>query len=869
MAPDADSDARTDEVTGLDAALDDPDTLEDARIDAAVRRRLFGGEPKPETIDRFVLLSKLGEGGFGSVYAAYDPRLDRRVALKVLRAPIESRGGEVALTEARTLARLQHPNVVAIHDAIALEDGRIVLAMEHVDGRTLAEHVRGGEATLDSVVKWFDDLTAGVVAVHAHGIVHRDIKPTNVLIDTTGRAVLADFGLAIAPEGGPTNEEGPPRAGTPGFMAPEQSHGREVDARTDVFGLCKTIAWALERARGPDGQPLRAAAPRWLDRILTRGAAPDPARRMDLTALVAALRRGRRRRRGLALGAVAIAVTAAIAGALQSERECPGAEIFAEQLVEPDRQRALEEALEGADVPYRDAIARSTLDALGERAARWGEARAEQCARERAGTEPQRLDAAARIVCLAQRRDETRALVEELATAEPRAFEGALDQVWALSPVRPCTDAPIDAIRTTEAGRSAAERVAAAMRAQLSWRPEQTARLAREARESLEEGVAPDVAAHAHLLEGWAAFMRRDFEAQREHALTSFRIASHNGLGMRAAFAASYLASVASRRGEHAEANAWVVVGDAAIGREDVSPARRWRYEQNVGELHARIGVLDEAQLRLRRAFDACGRAHPQPERCARVLVSLGGVLAQVGARTEARATLTEAKGHLARAYGVAHPLHLDAAHGLAMVALGDGDLDASQRVVDEALAAIGDQHERAPLFLNLRGQIALEGGEHERGIAALEQALEHPGLPPQGRVMTGVSLGEAYADAGDRRAEAVLQQAAETQDAAADADYAALRLGLYLVAQERQADAARWLERGVETVAPAGHGERGLGRVALARILLASDEARARALVRDARQNLVDLDPALDQNAEALRHALEAWDAAHGDAAG
>ena len=155
-----------------------------------------------EVIGRFNVLAVLGQGGAGRVYSAYDPQLDRRVALKVLRpelvagmAPEHSR--ELLLTEARAMARLQHPNVVGVHEAGEV-DGLIYVAMDHVDGGSLSGWLarRPAPRPWKEILPLFLQAGRGLAAAHAAGLVHRDFKPDNVLLDREGRARVSDFGLA-------------------------------------------------------------------------------------------------------------------------------------------------------------------------------------------------------------------------------------------------------------------------------------------------------------------------------------------------------------------------------------------------------------------------------------------------------------------------------------------------------------------------------------------------------------------------------------------------------------------------------------------------------------------------------------------------
>ncbi|MEM6295895.1 MAG: serine/threonine-protein kinase [Myxococcota bacterium] len=153
-------------------------------------------------VGRYMVLSKVGAGGMGEVYAAYDPKLDRRVALKVLHRMESAAGAERLLREARALARLSHPNVVTVHeiDELLEVDGQPLIAMEFVEGHTLKRWVGKATPTAEETVERLELLIQagkGLVAAHEQGLVHRDFKPGNVLVGMDGRARVADFGLAV------------------------------------------------------------------------------------------------------------------------------------------------------------------------------------------------------------------------------------------------------------------------------------------------------------------------------------------------------------------------------------------------------------------------------------------------------------------------------------------------------------------------------------------------------------------------------------------------------------------------------------------------------------------------------------------------
>ncbi|HVE82600.1 MAG TPA: serine/threonine-protein kinase, partial [Myxococcales bacterium] len=235
--------------------------------------------PRPgERVGRFIVLDPLGSGGMGLVWSAFDPKLDRKVALKFLKAG----GGEERearlLREAQALARLSHPNVVAVHD-VDTHGGRVFVAMELVVGRTLQDWLRQ-QRSWREVLRALLEAGRGVAAAHGAGIIHRDIKPANVLVGEDGRVRVSDFGLARALEESPTAPADAPVAepalnepmtgaghvvGTREYMSPEQAAGAPLDARTDVYSFCVTAYEALCGIR-----------PEALSMGFTVGLAPEP-----------------------------------------------------------------------------------------------------------------------------------------------------------------------------------------------------------------------------------------------------------------------------------------------------------------------------------------------------------------------------------------------------------------------------------------------------------------------------------------------------------------------------------------------------------------------------------------------------------------
>jgi len=276
-------------------------------------------------VGRYRVDRLIGEGGMGSVYEAYDPQLDRRVALKLLLAgQLAGEGAGARLSrEARTMAKLSHPNVVTVFDAGEFGDD-FFIAMELVPGVTLAMWLAETKRTFDEVMKPFLAAGRGLAAAHAAGIVHRDFKPDNVLIDKEGRVAVTDFGLAVPPPRGappeadtvmPSLKLAVTRAGvvlgTPRYMSPEQYAGVKLDARSDQFSFAIALYHALSNQWPFDGEtvpevrlavasgrirdlPAEAGVPEHVEGALVRALAPLPEDRFpSLEALLAVVEASR------------------------------------------------------------------------------------------------------------------------------------------------------------------------------------------------------------------------------------------------------------------------------------------------------------------------------------------------------------------------------------------------------------------------------------------------------------------------------------------------------------------------------------------------------------------------------------------------
>lgn len=441
----------------------------------AIRARLFGGEPEPTRLGRFLVVERVGSGGMGIVYAAYDPQLDRRVALKVLRNDVvrtrRAQRQERLLEEARAMARLSHANVVTVYEVGTVDD-QVFVAMEYVEGPTFRAWVTRQKPKPEEIIRVLTEAGRGLVAAHAAGLVHRDFKPENVIVASEGPVQVTDFGLAVAPE--PTEVASSSSsanrlltpggtlltrefAGTPAYMAPEQLTRGSVDARADQYGFCVTLYEALvgHRPRDeaelqrlllePDYAPAAATVPesagvgRRVVVAIERGLATHPeARFADMDALLHAVApRAKSRRSLIALGGVGLGAVAIVAALADAEPPCPA---------RPERlfgvwDQAAKTSAATAFGPgeFSQSAFQRASSVLDQRADAWVAMHRDAClASHRGEQSDERLDR--RMRCLDDRLAQLGAAGSVLVAADPEVVRNAMRVVSGVEPVTACED---------------------------------------------------------------------------------------------------------------------------------------------------------------------------------------------------------------------------------------------------------------------------------------------------------------------------------------------------------------------------------------------------------------------------------------------
>ncbi|MCR9160280.1 MAG: protein kinase domain-containing protein [Nannocystaceae bacterium] len=455
--------------TQLRAARDD-EGLEKAMAFAAVRNALVGDTLElAGDMGKYRVLERLGAGGMGAVFAAWDSELERRVALKVLVGTTEADAEQkLIMREAKAAAQLSHPNVVTVFE-VGVARGRVFLAMEYVRGETLRAWL-GENPPPNARIAVLMGAGRGLAAAHACGLVHRDFKPDNVLVDADGRAKVVDFGLAHssteslvssqhdadAPtRASPLTQTGS-RSGTPHYMAPEALQGVTVDARSDQFSFAVSAWEALcgqrpfednEDPRAPRGRPM-PGVPRTTAAALQRALSPAPADRFaSMEALLEAIdpaRRVARRNRWLLGGAGVLSIGALAWGFRPHEVPtatlCTGAHERLEGVWDAPRRDAFEAAFASADAQAGAEAWTRTAATLDTYADAWVAASTDACEATRVRGDQSDETLTLRNRCLDGRLRALRGLTERFSTLDADTVSRAPSAAAALPEIDDCAD---------------------------------------------------------------------------------------------------------------------------------------------------------------------------------------------------------------------------------------------------------------------------------------------------------------------------------------------------------------------------------------------------------------------------------------------
>ncbi|MCB9749785.1 MAG: serine/threonine protein kinase [Myxococcales bacterium] len=692
-----------------------------------------------------------GPGFGGGSYAAYDPELERKVALKLVipaaRGSRHGQGSTRLLREAQALAKLNHPNVVTVHDVGAIEN-YVWLAMEYIEGETLSSWGQRARPSWREVVDVMTRAGLGLEAAHAAGLLHRDFKPDNVMIGRDGRVRVMDFGLARArayagDKDGEDDEEEVDETesmsrselgslsleitqagsllGTPAYMAPEQYCGLEVTAAADQFAFCVTmwellygarpfsgdsiVKLAAAAASGAPRAPAGARVPGWLRRICERGLSPEPGDRFpSIAALLGAVDSAQRRRRVGRRVAVVLGAGSLVAGGFglhelrerQQRAACEAAGATIEEVWGDARRDALREALLRSGASVAETTAQKVTPWLDRYAATWRAARVEACyAGER--DEQLSLEEYGRARwCLEARRMEFSTLLEELSRGDTLATTNAVTAASSLQRAQPCLDRRLLQLR--EAPPPAAREDVRAALSELSRASgllvagEYAAGLERaEAALARAEAISwAPLELDARLLVGRSyAHLGRYADAvdvARAVYLDAAKL-SATELAFRAAVHVMETTGVHLERTE--ESLLWGQLAEVELARlgGDEDALRSARLLRGRGLIRYRAGEYDESRALLERAralrTQALGEHHPDVMSDTE---DLANTLVAMGSYEEARALLERSVAVYEETYGAEHLQVAEALNNLGTVDIETGARAQARRSLTRAL---------------------------------------------------------------------------------------------------------------------------------------------------------------------------------------
>lgn len=684
----------------------------------------------PTRVGRFSLLHEVGAGGMGRVYTAYDPELQRRVALKLLHDGGDDGHRQRLVREAQALARLDHPNVVTVHD-VGVHQGAVFVAMEFVRGGTLkqwlAANPLGAPHRFDNAMRLLLGAGRGLVAAHAADLIHRDVKPSNILVGEDGRARVADFGIARALEW-PASRKAAPRSpdsedalllstddsgtpltrtgasvGTPAYMAPEQLAGERVGAAADQFSYC-VMAWEVlfgvrpfagettrERLAAIRKGELRRPADVEIDgeveALLRRGLRARPgARHRDLERLVEALTRRAKtetmkprrpvRRWALVLLGVGVVGSAAAYRHGATKQVCSGAATIDEVWNDQRRQR-LRAVPPGPNVDATPNAREELVSGFDQYGEAWRAAHQEACEAARVRGELSLEQMENRLTCLEQAKLSLDAELSSLLSNDPPSSSATEEVLGRLPLLEECT-----AIRaaTTPAQQFLLDTVARTEALRRAGQPKEALRMVERLARSLDGHPSPTLRARVLLEYGRALS-----EASRDGALEAFdeayAVAHSGGLPRLASAAARELAMhYALSLADADRGRAWLHLASSSRARGPVQ--QEFDLLLTEGALLALEGDDEGATRVLERGLRL---AQPSPEQEVRVLRQLATHLVRVDPERAVAVALQalEASRHRAKD----RPYELAKTEEVAAASLSRvGELDRADALATHAL---------------------------------------------------------------------------------------------------------------------------------------------------------------------------------------
>ncbi len=693
-----------------------------------------GPHGAPSKVGRYVVLDVLGMGGMGVVCTAYDPKLDRKVALKLLRPRVRegrsSTGRARLVREAQSLAKLSHPNIVTVHDVDTTPDGRIYMAMEFVQGRTLTQWMDAEKPTWRAKLDVFEQAGRGLAAAHAANITHRDFKPANALIGEDGRVKVLDFGLAKNEGGSLSTDSDDARldpsapvsesasedimsvvqsttdmkltmagriVGTPAYMAPEQRRGRPTGPATDQFSFAVAVYEGLygklpyraenhsrDAARGRILEPpTDTEVPAWVFRALRRALAPAPSDRYPsmgdfLTALRADPARRRRMIAGWVGGAVLLGGVGVSAVMLSPDDSvCQGSRSRLQGVWDAERRAVVDASLRDTATAYAAYTAERVVEGLDTYVDGWVDARTTVCEATWVHGEQSEATLDVRMHCLDRQHGELRALLDVLADADDGVVERAVGAVAALQSPQTCITADPAEVEQLPADPQRRREVLAARARIDDTNALNSAGRYNTARDVAQEALAQATAtkhaptiARALLAHGITARQTSDHDvAQTSFEAAAFEAARLGDAELEALALISQVRVFGLHRNNRERALGIAAAARSAMTRAGSPADLEVNLSQQLGAtaLSARENGL--AIEHMRDALSAAERAYPPNDvRFAGLYTNLGIALAQRGEMVEAEAHLRRALALRESKLGTMHPQVARVAQNLANV---------------------------------------------------------------------------------------------------------------------------------------------------------------------------------------------------------
>ncbi|MEM6992456.1 MAG: tetratricopeptide repeat protein [Myxococcota bacterium] len=763
---------------------------------------LEGGTAPPiqagEQIDRYAVLEAVGRGGMGQVVRAYDTRLQREVALKILHRRTDPESRARIVREAQAMARMSHPNVVGVYDVHDSDDGMLFIAMELVVGETLAAWMRRADRAWPEVVAVFAQAARGLAAAHAEGLVHRDFKPSNVLIGEDGRVRVTDFGIARI-DGAPVSSSSDEVSvlsgadltregtviGTPAYMAPEQHHGGDIDARSDQYAFCVALFEATVRKRPFAAQDHRELArlkretspkwpntlPAWLGDVVLRGLAVEPDDRWSgMPAILAALKPKPKRWPKVVAGVGATGVlAAALATEAPEEESCGTQEARSVALWDQGRAERVRNGLAESGGAFGESTADRVTVALANWADAWSEEHLAACRGEGGLADAVQVQ---RTACLERRRERFVALGDQFEDADDEVREAAIRAVASLPDPSACADAKLLAALTPPPSDPEAARVAAALEAELERVRAllSTGRLQR-AREALDGLLTraralqhPPVTGTALWLSGSATAQLGEIEEGVAQMTEAYAVLSGARAHHDAAKVAVSLAGATGNGLRKIDAGrVWATVAAATFDAFGATEYERASVQDTLGVLELLAGHASVAVSHHQRSVQLQGGdADASSPELAESLTGLAASLQGAGRHDEARETFVRALAMAEHELGPMHP-------GVALLHNNLGVLDANLGHAELALQS----YEKS---LTIRGEVL--GTTHPQYASTLSnsaQALFALGRLDEAKARAATALGTLEAALGPDHADVgtLVNLSAVLHDAAGDEERA------------------------------------------------------------------------------------------------